>query len=154
MSEKNTDSGERIKISSTRFGELEVPSSSVISLVGGIIGFAGLSRYVLLDYNPPFSWLHSVEQSDLAFVVVNGGEFGEDYRFTLPMGDPDLDLKESDLPAIMNLVSVRSDPKLTTVNLKAPIIVNPRVMRGKQIVLDNPRFPVRLPLWQEDEKKS
>lgn len=154
MSEQNPESGERMKISSSRFGELEVPAASVITIAGGIIGFAGLTKYVLLDYNPPFSWLHSVEQSDLAFVVVNGGEFGDDYRFNLPVGDPDLDLIESDLPAVMNLVSVRSDPKLTTVNLKAPIIVNPRVMRGKQIVLDNPRFPVRLPLWNEDEKKG
>lgn len=149
---KNVQS-DPIKFASTRFGQLEVSPSALITIPGGIIGFADLTKYVLLDYNPPFSWLHSVEQSDLAFVVVNAAEFGDEYTFPLPVGDRDLDLRDSDMPAIMNLVSVRSDPKLTTVNLKAPIVVNPRTMIGKQVVLDNPRFPVRMPLWIEEEKK-
>lgn len=140
-----------LKLQSTRFGEFEVAADSVITVIPGIIGFPNLQRYVLLDYNPPFSWLHSIEVPELAFVVVNGAEFGDTYHFALPFGDPDIDLKESDEIAVVNLVSVRPDASQTTVNLKAPVVVNLRNRRGKQIVLDNPNFPTRMPLWAAEE---
>lgn len=140
-----------IKIQSVRFGELEVPFSSIITIVNGIIGFPNLFKFTLLEYNPPFSWLQSVEDASLAFVVVNAAEFGEEYSFSLPYGDRDIDLKQDDDIAIVNLVSVRPDPTMTTVNLKAPIVVNLRNMLGRQIVLDDQRFPIRMPLWVEKE---
>lgn len=143
---------ESIKVSTTRFGELEVPAVSVIEVVGGIIGFPQFSRYVLLEYNPPFSWLQSIENPSLAFVVVNAAEFGDSYSFALPVGDRDIDLGETDEVAIVNLVSVRPDPTLTTVNLKAPVVVNLKNRRGRQLILDDNRFPTRLPLWSSKEE--
>lgn len=143
-----------VKVQSTRFGELEVPASSIITVVGGLIGFQTLTKYTLLEYNPPFSWLQSLDRADMAFVVVNAAEFGDEYSFALPEGDAELQLTDADDVAIINLVSVRPDPMQTTVNLKAPIIVNLRNMRGRQVVLDNPRFPVRMPLWVKEDSKE
>lgn len=142
-------SEEKVKINSTRFGELEVPASSVITFPFGLIGFADAHKFTLLEYNPPFSWLHSVDCAELAFVVVSGAEFGDGYKFGIPYGDRDIDLVEGDDIAIINLVSVRPDPTMTTVNLKAPIIVNLKNMKARQIVLDDQRFPTRLPLWEK-----
>jgi flagellar assembly factor FliW len=140
-----------IKVTTSRFGDFEVSAGSVIDIIGGVIGFPGLSKFVLLEYNPPFSWLQSTENPELAFVVVNGAEFGDKYRFPIPYGDRDLDLKEDDEIAIVNLVSVRPDPSMTTVNLKAPVIVNLRTMIGRQVVLDDPSFPMRFPLWSGEQ---
>ena len=137
-----------IKIQTTRFGELEIPASSVFTIVNGLIGFPNFTKFTLLDYNPPFSWLHSVEAAELAFVVVNAAEFGDGYSFPLPVGDRDIDLKEDDEVAIVNLVSVRPQMTQTTVNLKAPVVVNLRTMHGKQFVLDDQRYPIRMPLWE------
>ncbi len=138
-----------ITVKSSRFGNLDIPVSSVFTIINGIIGFPDASGYTLLEYNPPFSWLHSTENPELAFVVVNAAEFGDDYNFSLPVGDRDIELREDDQVAVVNLVSVRSDPSQTTVNLKAPIVVNLRTMRGRQIVLDDPRYPVKMPLWSK-----
>ncbi len=143
-----------LKFKSSRFGDLEVAASSVMELIGGVIGFPNFNRYVVLDYNPPFSWLHSVESPELAFVIVNGAEFGTDYSFPLPIGDRDLDLRQEDDIAIINLVSVRPTIAETTVNLKAPIIVNLKNLRGRQIILDDPRFPTRFPLWTTKEGQN
>jgi flagellar assembly factor FliW len=142
--------GDTIKFNTTRFGELEVPATSVITVINGVIGFRQSEKYTLLEYSPPFSWLQSLENEELAFVVVSGAEFGEGYRFPIPIGDRDMDLLQEDEIAIVNLVSVRPDPTQTTVNLKAPIIVNLRNMQAKQIVLDDARFPIRMPLWSEE----
>lgn len=140
------------KVTTSRFGVLEVKSDSIVAIVGGVVGFPIELKYVLLEYNPPFSWLQSTENPGLAFVVVNAAEFGEAYQVPLPLGDHEIDLKENDDVAILNLVTVREDPTLTTVNLKAPVIVNLRNMKGKQVILDDERYPVRLPLWSEDSK--
>lgn len=140
-----------VKFQSTRFGELEVPATSVINFPFGIIGFPSDHRFVILEHNPPFSWLQAVENPSLAFVVVNAAEFGDSYVFDLPIGDRHLNLEADDEVAVINLVSVRSDPTLSTVNLKAPVIVNLKNMTARQIVLDDSRFPTRLPLWQTDE---
>lgn len=145
---------DKITFESSRFGIVEVPAECEIEIFGGIIGFPGQTRFTLLEYNTPFSWLHSTEQKDLAFVVVNAAEFGDEYEFKLPYGDREIDLKEDDEIAIINLVSVRPDPMMTTVNLKAPLIVNMRNRKGRQIILDNPKFPVRMPLWVKEESKA
>lgn len=144
-------SKDMITIPSTRFGDLVVPSESVIEFPSGLIGFPRANRFVMLDYKPPFSWLHAVDDPSLAFVVVDGFEFGDNYQVKPPFGDKDTDLKENDEFAILVIVTVRSDPKQTTANLKAPLFVNIRTRRGVQIIFDDPRYSTRFPLWEQGE---
>jgi flagellar assembly factor FliW len=142
------------KISTSRFGELEVPEASIMQIIGGVLGFPDESMFVLLEYSPPFSWLQSVENPELAFVVVNAAEFGDEYKVPLPIGDHEMDLKEDDEVAIMNLVTVRPNPSMTTVNLKAPIVICLRTMKGRQSILDDERYPIRLQLWGDSDEKG
>ena len=140
---------EIIKIQTTRFGELELPATSVIDLFAGLIGFPQFHHFVIIDYTAPFSWLQSTQSSELAFVIINAAEFGENYVFDLPVTDRDLDIQPTDEVAIFNIASIRPNPGDSTVNLKAPVIVNLRNRRGRQIILDDTRFPTRMPLWSE-----
>lgn len=134
-------------IQSSRFGEFTVPTASIIEFSHGMIGFAEAKRYVLLDHKPPFSWLHSVDNPHLAFVVVDGGEFGENYQVKAPIGDPAIDLRPEDEFALLVVVTVRPDPSMTSANLKAPLFVNLRNRKGVQIVLDDQRYSTRFLLW-------
>jgi flagellar assembly factor FliW len=138
---------EMLSIKSSRFGDLEVPKESVIEVLGGVLGFPNETKFVLLEYNPPFSWLQSTENDSLAFAVVNAAEFGDEYSVAVPWGDADLGLEDDAAIAILNLVTVRPDPTMTTVNLKAPIVVCLKTMKGKQVILDDEKYPVRFPLW-------
>lgn len=147
-----SSSSEKITFQSSRFGQIEVLRSAVIELPFGIIGFPECRNYVLLEYNPPFSWLHSIDSPELAFVVVSAAEFGDNYSFALPVGDKDIGLKQDDEVAILNLVTVRPDPTLTTVNLKAPVIVNMANRKGRQLILDSQSFSARHPLWGKGEE--
>ena len=154
MSEESSKKGEVLTFKSTRFGEFTVPTETVITIPSGIIGFPHTTRYVMLDHKPPFSWLHSIEDPNLAFVVVDGFEFGQQFEVKPPVGDKDTDLKEDDEYAIMIIVTVRSDPRLTTANLKAPVFVNMRNRKGVQIIIDDPRYSTRFPLWNEEGDSS
>lgn len=151
MSEAPAKEAPTIVVPSTRFGDLTVPADSLIHFPAGIIGFPKAQRYVMIDHKPPFSWLHSADDPNLAFVVVDGFEFGKQYDLKPPFGDKEIDLKDDDEYAILVIVTVRPDPRETTANLKAPLFVNVRNRKGVQVIYDNPKYPTRYPLWVEEK---
>ena len=155
MAEEQKENAEQMLVfQSSRFGEFEVPASSLIEFPSGLIGFARHQRFVLLEHKAPFSWLHSVDDPDLAFVVVDGYEFGDAYIIEAPYNDESIDLKEDDDFAVLVIITVRPDPKETTANLKAPLFVNLRNRRGTQVIFDDPRFSTRYPLYSALETPS
>lgn len=143
-----------ITFTSTRFGEFTVPADSVIEFPSGLIGFPRAQRYVILEHKPPFSWLHSVDDPSLAFVVVDGFEFAQQLEMKPPIGNKEIDFRDDDEFAILVIVTVRPDPRMTTANLKAPLFVNMRNRKGVQIIFDDPRYSTRFPLWSEEEAKA
>lgn len=154
MSEELEKQGDLITVPSSRFGDLEVPAGSVIEFPAGIIGFPSAKTFIMLEHKPPFSWLQSTKDPDLAFVVVDGFEFGQQFDVKPPYGDRDTDFREDDEYAILIIVTVRPDPRMTTANLKAPLFVNMRNRRGVQVIFDDPRYSTRFPLWSEDVQNS
>jgi flagellar assembly factor FliW len=155
MSEEEQDNVPTIVVKSSRFGDLTVPEDSVIELPSGMIGFPRFKSYIMLDHSPPFSWLQSLDSPDLAFVVMDGAEFGEGYSVKPPKNDPDIDLKDDDEFAILVIVTVRPTPTDTTANLKAPLFVNIRNRKGIQVIFDDPNLTTRYPLYSpEDQEKA
>lgn len=141
-----------ITVASSRFGELVVPEQSLIEFPAGLIGFPRHQKYVLIEHKPPFSWLHSVDDANLAFVVVDGAEFGQKYNLKPPTSDRECDFREDDEYAILVIVTVRPDPSMTTANLKAPLFVNIRNRRGLQVIFDDARYSTRHPLWGDSSQ--
>lgn len=136
-------------VRSSRFGEFEVSTDVVIQFPSGLIGFQKSQQFIMLEHKPPFNWLQSVEDPELAFVVVDGYEIAQNLGMKPPIGDRDSDLKENDEFAVMLIVTVRATVEETTVNLKAPLFVNLRTRRGVQIIYDDQKFSTRHPMWQE-----
>lgn len=157
MSGSESQASKMMTLKSSRFGEMSVPVESLIQFPQGLIGFPNSHRFVLLEHKPPFSWLHSVDDPNLAFVVVDGFEFGASYDVKPPKENKDCDFKEEDEFAILVIVTMRPNPKDTTVNLKAPLFVNLKNRHGVQTIFDDQRYSTRFPLWaenEEPEKKS
>jgi len=138
-------------VQSTRFGTIEIEAEAVLTFPHGLIGLGG-SRYALLstDADSPFSWLHSVEDPDLALPVTRPWQFFPD--FELMMSDAEaaaLGLSE-DAPADI-WVTVRANENVNdvTVNLRAPIVVASRAWGPEafQVINDAPLAAVRAPLF-------
>jgi len=114
-------------VQSTRFGTLEVDSDAVLSFPRGLIGLGG-TRYALLATDPdsPFSWLHSVDDPDLALPITRPWVFFPDYEIEL--SDEEADAIGLDAAAPTDVwVIVRATDRLEdfTANLAAPIVVTP-----------------------------
>ena len=140
-----------MKVATTRFGELEIEDTRVIAIPDGMLGFRG-KRYILLDpgKGSPFTWLQSVDNPGLAFVVVDPLRFFPDYRVKLTADEyQKLLLNEGDEIVFLTVVTMAREPENITVNLQGPVAVNPESMTARQIVLEGnylPRHPLFAPL--------
>lgn len=139
-------------IHSTRFGDIECPEEKILKIPSGIIGFPSSTRYLVLDHDRdvPFKWLQSLDQEELAFVIVDPVWFKPDYRVTIAL-DEIMELgraNERDLVLFVILTIPSDDPSRMTANLRGPVIVNAGTRTGKQVILRD-EFPTRAPVRHE-----
>jgi flagellar assembly factor FliW len=135
-----------------RFGEMEIHPDSVVTVIGGIIGFPDLTRYVLIQrpHDAPFYWLQCLDDPTLALVLVDPVLFKSDYAPSLPQGLAH-DLGDGGgkvvLFAIVTIPQGR--PQDMTANLLGPLAMNPATRRARQLVLDDRLFTHRHPIIPE-----
>lgn len=140
-----------VTLQSTRFGTVEVEADAVLSFPRGLIGLGG-SRYALLTTDPesPFSWLHSVEDPDLALPVTRPWQFFPGYEVVVSDEEAATLGIGGDAPADV-WVTVRAAASIEdfTVNLRAPIVVTPsgEGPAAFQVINEAPGLDVRTPLF-------
>jgi flagellar assembly factor FliW len=139
-SEDRRDLGDVVHVASARFGEFDVPADRVLHFPQGLIGFPRARRFVILDHRPgsPFKWMLCVEEPDVAFAVVEPATFVPDYRPPLELAARTLGADPADV-ALFVIVTIPSDPTAMTVNLMAPVVVDVRTRRSRQMVVEDPR---------------
>ena len=74
-----------MRITTTRFGEIEVDPDTVITFPKGMPGFENCTRYKLLheEGRPLIQWLQSLDDPDLSFSVADPSDFNIYYEFSL-----------------------------------------------------------------------
>lgn len=142
-----------MKIKTDRFGEIEIHEQELLHLPGGVIGFSDCKRVVLLEHrtDSPFKWLQSVDQPELAFVVIDPTLFVEDYpvdKLKKMLSTVDKKVEEV---AVATIATIPPAPRPITVNLLAPLIFDIKERKGAQIILNDPRYKTRHILAAEAE---
>ncbi|NFG60654.1 flagellar assembly protein FliW [Clostridium sp. CMCC3677] len=133
-------------------GNIEYEEKDKITLRKGILGFENLKEYILVDLNEcePFKLLQSLEDENTGFIVVSPFEFFNDYEIKLSDEEINkLDVKNQNDIILLTTVTLNSDPKKITTNLKAPIIINISNNLGEQIILDNLDYKIKHLLIEE-----
>jgi flagellar assembly factor FliW len=146
-----------MKIQTTRFGELEVADSSVITFNKGIPGFEESMKYVLIPADEkgetPFFFLQSIDREEVNFFLVDPFAFFKEYDIKLQ--DQMVEKLELESPTdaiVLTTVTAKGEIKDATTNLKAPLVINNNKQLGMQIVLDNKDYLIKQPLFQHSEK--
>jgi len=134
-----------MKIVTSRFGELEVSEDLIIRMTKPVLGFEQIRKYVIVETEDfePFKWLQSVEEPDLAFVIVNPLLFFPDYAIEVNPKEIE-ELKVEDAGHIITyvIVTIPSDYTRMTANLQGPVLINTRTNLAKQLVLVNSRHGI------------
>ncbi|EPD49588.1 hypothetical protein HMPREF1210_03035 [Paenisporosarcina sp. HGH0030] len=142
-----------MKIQTTRFGEIEVEDSSVITFNKGIPGFEEYKKYALIPAaekgESPFFFLQSIEEVEVNFFLVDPFSFFKEYDIKLEEQMVDrLELKGPTDAIVLTTVTATGEIKDATTNLKAPLVINNNRQLGMQIVLDNKDYLIKQPLFQ------
>ncbi|MGH2356138.1 MAG: flagellar assembly protein FliW [Chloroflexota bacterium] len=148
----NVGSGTGHYLEVVRFGEwerVEVTPGDVITFPQGLVGMGDRRRFALLD-DPriaPCRWLQSIDDPALAFVVVEPRLVVPDYEAGVSGDDAQqLELRDARDGDLWAIVTVDADPARSTVNLLAPVVVNPQQRLGRQIILDGSGYSLRHPV--------
>lgn len=135
-----------MKIVTSRFGELDVHEDLIIRMTKPVLGFEHLREYVIVETSDfePFKWFQSVEDPDVAFVIVNPLLFFPEYMIEVnPREIEELRVDDVNRVATYAIVTIPEDYTRMTANLQGPILVNTATGLAKQLVLVNSRYRIR-----------
>jgi Uncharacterized protein conserved in bacteria len=146
-----------MKIATKFFGDIEVDEKEFITFAHGIPAFESFHQYIIKKYKEqsPFLVLQSVEKADLAFILIELEQIVPGYAIEL---DDDivaeLQLSQPEDAIVRVIVTLPEDVRKSTVDLAAPIVINFKKNLAKQIILNNPQYGLKHPLFALEEQNS
>lgn len=140
-----------MQITTSRFGNVEINENDIIEFSDGLIGFSQFKKYVIIqqEENNPFVWLQSVENPELAFVIIEPHIFHPQY--TVQISPEELSILRSEKIEdfkVFVLVVIPEDPTQMRANLQGPIIINYKNNLARQLILSE-EYPLQYKILQE-----
>lgn len=137
-------------IKTARLGELVVEAQDIINFNPGLLGFENLTSFVLVDIAdiPNFKWLQSIENAELAFLLVDPFTIKKGYCVELNDDVAEkLDISAPEDVLVYTIVTVpKGGFKDATTNLVGPVIINWTKKKGKQIIFERDNNSIKYPL--------
>ncbi len=138
-----------MKIKTRKFGEIEIDENKTLSMPEGLPGFSGFERFVLLEdpKTAPFCWLQSLEEPNLALVMMSPFLFKPDYEidlkgFIASRGWKNVETKDLVVYVVINITKGEGVNKITA-NLIGPIVINLKNNEAIQVVISNSNYSHR-----------
>jgi flagellar assembly factor FliW len=132
-----------MKIKTSRFGQIEVKNKEIITFPEGLIGFEQMKRFTIVENKPgsPFKWLQSLDDGELAFIIIDPKVFMPGYAPCFLRSDLEALQLTAPQDALMYVtVVVPKNPQKMSANLLGPLVVNPVNALAKQIVLSEGQY--------------
>lgn len=119
----------------TRFGSFLAKAGAVVTLPDGMPGFERCRRFVIVTGPTlePFHCLQGLDEDKPSFLTLDPKTVVPDYASSLSDAARSR-LEAAPGDALLWMAVVRLDDRHALVNLRAPIVVNPRRMLGVQLV--------------------
>lgn len=115
----------------------------------GIPGFENY-RYFnvnIVEGNKKIYNIVSKEDSNVGFISISPFDIKKDYEIDLDdQFIKELDIKDEKDVLVICLITLGKSLKDSTANLKAPIIINIKNNRGKQLILQDDKYKIKEPL--------
>lgn len=128
---------------------MTIASDKIITFTNGILGLEQYKKYVLLDHpgTDIVKWLEAVDEPEVALPVTNPYHFFPNYTPNISRENLlQLHIKSPEEALVLCVLTIRAHTKDITINLKAPIIINPDLRLADQFIVDNPEYNIREPL--------
>ena len=128
---------------------LSAAEQAVFHFPQGLPGFEDLTRFLLCEREglKPLTLLVALDVADVALPLLRSAEFLVDYLPPIAPSDLEaLDAKSVEELDLFVVVTFEGSGDSVAVNLMAPICMNLRSRRGRQVVLPDGMYPLHYPL--------
>ena len=138
------------------FGKVNIDEDKIIEFPDGIPGFKDEQEFVLLplDEDSLFVIMQSVNTPELAFITIEPRNIIKDYEFVISEKTEELlQIEGIEDIILLNIVNIKDKLQDMTINLAAPLVININKNLGKQIILDDSKYPVKFKLENQEAKE-
>lgn len=143
-----------MRINTKIFGEVEIDDEKIICFEKGIIGFPELTQFALMHDaertdGSGVRWLQSLQEPAFAMPVMDPLLVMADYNpeveeeLLKPIGE-----LEPDQMLVLVTLTVPSDIKKMSVNLRAPIVIHTDNRKACQVIVDDDKYLVKYPIYE------
>ncbi len=122
----------------------------------GIPGLEELRKFKIdeIENNNQFKVISSLEV-EISFVAVSPFDFYSEYELNLNDETiKDLDIENPRDVLVLSILTLGDTLENSTINLKAPIIVNVKKNLGKQYILEKDTYDTKHPLMRREQNVS
>lgn len=140
------ESPQSMTIVTARFGEITYSEADVFDFPWGLPGFSHLRRFLALSLaeQPNFVWLQSLDDQAIALPAADPWSIFPDYEPRMPAYATEaLDLHNAEDFTVLCVVVVTKDAQEMTMNLMAPVVLNLKTRRARQVMLENSAYSVK-----------
>ena len=145
-----------MEIMTRDFGKIEINKNDIIEFPQAVPGFPAEKEFVLfpIGEDSPFIVLQSVNNSDLAFITIEPGNYLKGYEFEISDELANkLKIESNEDLLVISIATIKDEIENMTINLAAPVIINLKENLGKQVILDKEDYPVKYRLFADKEKE-
>ncbi len=135
-----------------RFGQITIGEEELIEVPQGLLGFSDYRKFCLVDPGDDtlIIWLQSIENPDLAFAMLEPKIFKPDYSVRLSAAElRELKLENINQSAVFSVLTIPEDVTQMTANLKAPLVINLKAQKARQVVLQENEYTIKHPMFKE-----
>lgn len=150
-----------MKLKTRVFGDINIEEEKVINFEKGIIGFPDLKKFTLIydeekQEKTSIIWMQSLDEPAFAMPVMNPLLIKDNYN---PSVEEEL-LKvlgtlEPEDTLVLVTVTVPGDVEKTSINLKAPIVINAKERKALQVIVEDEDVKYEIyQILQEQKEKA
>jgi flagellar assembly factor FliW len=138
------------------FGIIQVEDDAIFNFDDGLYGFEDSKKFAVFTKSIDdisFLYLQSLDHEIPCFLVFEPWDLYPSYQPVLSQED----LKLCQVDSIDDLIflviaNVPSAIENLSINIKSPVVLNPKTRKARQVILQNPEYTVRYLPFQEDGK--
>lgn len=145
-----------VEVNTRVFGKIAVEEEKILRFERGILGFPDLKEFTLIfnlekGSDSGIKWLQSLQEPGFALPVMNPELIKQGYT---PMVSEEYlkllgDTLDRDNTLILVTVTVPKDITKTTVNLRAPIIINTETKKAVQLICEDESYSIRYAIYDD-----
>ncbi len=145
-----------MEINTRDFGPVEVGEDAIYEFDDGLYGFEDVRRFAIFARefeDVSFLNLQALDSLFPCFLVFEPWELHSDYHPVL--AKEDMEFCQVDNIEDLIFLVIATVPDLIedlSINIKSPVVLNPKTRKARQVILQNPDYPVKYFPFRPDGK--